>query len=228
MRDVSKKIGLISDVHATAGPLEEALSIFAKEGADTVFCAGDIAGYGEELDKTIEILMAHRCQTILGNHDVWLLNDPVEEERKWLDIFFRRLPSQWEETIEGKRCYGVHGSPPQSMMNGIKLLDQEGEVSLYEKEFWTRYLEEFTIDVLIVGHTHQVFAEMLGNTLVINPGSTKFNHSCAILSLPEMKIQFFSLSKRIPIKAWNWGMIRRKLSDLTQPGKISGKLSRSK
>ncbi len=220
---MSKKIGLISDVHATVAPLEEALSIFAREGVDSVFCAGDIAGYGEELDRTIGLLMENQCQTILGNHDVWLLNDPVAEDRRWHDIFFGRLASFREEIIEGKHFYGVHGSPPQSMMNGIKLLDQEGKVSLYAKEFWARYLVEFTIDVLIVGHTHQVFAEILGNTLVINPGSTKFNHSCAILSLPDMKIRFFPLSQKIPIKAWNWGMLRKKISELTQPGKTGGK-----
>ena len=38
------KIGLISDVHATAKPLKEALSIFQREGVDLILCAGDIAG----------------------------------------------------------------------------------------------------------------------------------------------------------------------------------------
>ena len=40
--------------------------------------------------------------------------------------------------------------------------------------------------VLLVGHTHQVFCEQLGNTLVINPGSTRFKRTCAILSLPDL------------------------------------------
>jgi len=59
---------------------------------------------------------------------------------------------------------------------------------------------------LIVGHTHQVFAEQLGRTLLINPGSTKFNNTCMILSLPNMEVQVLSLLNKTPLKVWNWGM----------------------
>jgi predicted phosphodiesterase len=59
--------------------------------------------------------------------------------------------------------------------------------------------------VLIVGHTHQVFAEQLGKTLVINPGSTRFNHCCAMLSLPNITIKWFSLSGQKITYTWNWG-----------------------
>jgi len=48
---MSVKIGLISDMHATPGPLKEALSIFREEGVDRILCAGDVAGYGTELDQ---------------------------------------------------------------------------------------------------------------------------------------------------------------------------------
>ena len=72
-------------------------------------------------------------------------------------------------------------------------------------ENWTQRLEGFEHDVLVVGHTHQVFAEQLGRTLVINPGSTQFNHSCGILSLPDMQFELFSLSNETILKSWNWG-----------------------
>jgi predicted phosphodiesterase len=45
--------------------------------------------------------------------------------------------------------------------------------------------------VLVVGHTHQVFAETVGGVLVVNPGSSAFNHSCAILSLPDCTYRCF-------------------------------------
>ena len=50
------KIGLFSDVHATVDPVEEALTLFRREGVDMTICAGDIAGYGEELNDTVEML----------------------------------------------------------------------------------------------------------------------------------------------------------------------------
>ncbi len=204
---MSIKIGLISDVHATVAPLAEALSIFTRYGVDKVYCLGDIAGYGEELDETVSLLMEHNCRTILGNHDLWLLSDQSEEKHALCEIFLNKLPPVWLETVEETRLYCVHGSPPRSLMEGMRLLDQEGKVSLSEKKRWCEYLQDFDIDVLTVGHTHQFFSEVLGKTLVINPGSSKFNHTCAILTLPERDVRFFPLSQKSPLKVWNWSMI---------------------
>ncbi len=207
------KIGLISDVHATVDPLREALAIFQQEQVDITLCAGDIAGYGEELDQTVELLIESECQVIAGNHDIWYLESPVSEEQQWIQAFFSQLPSTLDFTFEGKRLYVVHASPPQSKMKGIKLLDGQGIVIPDRKEQWTNSLENFKYDVLIVGHTHQVFSERLGNTLVINPGSTKFNHTCTILTLPSLDIQVYSLSNRPPLIVWNWGQMEQMYGD---------------
>jgi predicted phosphodiesterase len=100
----------------------------------------------------------------------------------------------------------VHASPPRSYMKGIRLLDLDGNLIEEEMARWTERLQGFDHDVLVVGHTHQVFCEQFGGTLVINPGSTRFNHTCAILTLPEMELQLFGLSGKQPVKSWNWGM----------------------
>ena len=204
---MSVRIGLISDIHATAAPLQEALTIFDQEGVDLVLCAGDIAGYGTELNQSVELLVAKGCTTILGNHDVWYLDRQIEELNSLAASFFRSLPVTWESTVEGKRILAVHASPPLSMNKGITLLDQHEQLLASQKNKWTEELAEFGLDVLIIGHTHQVFAEELGNTLVINPGSTKFNHSCAILDLPALKVRTIPLSEKTIRKVWHWGMM---------------------
>ena len=76
------KLGLISDVHATVEPLREALTIFRQNHVDTIICAGDTAGYGGELDQTVDLLIESKCQIISGNHDDWYLSAPVPEEKK--------------------------------------------------------------------------------------------------------------------------------------------------
>ena len=178
---MSRKIGLISDLHATLAPAQEALTLLTEAGVDRILCAGDIAGYGNELDP--------------------------------LSRFLGDLPAVIDTTIAGRSLYMVHASPPRSCLDGIRLLDETGNIIPQQYQEWSERLAGFDHDVLIVGHTHQVFAERLGDTLVINPGSTKFNHSCMILSLPEMACTVVPLSGNRVIRAWNWGM-----ETITPPG----------
>lgn len=207
------KIGLISDTHSTTKPLKEALSIFEREQVDTIICAGDIAGYGEDqLEPTINLLVENNCLMIAGNHDQWPLdeNDESQYDEK-VKNFFTHLPLKLELTIENKKVYVAHAHPPDALHGGIKLLDPEGNVYPDRKEYWADELKDFDYDVLIVGHTHQVFSEQIGNTLVINPGSTTFNHSCSVLSLPDMSVETFALENKEIIKTWNWGFFYKGL-----------------
>ncbi len=197
-------IGLISDVHATPAPVEEALSIFEREGVDQVLCAGDIAGYRDGLEQTIALLAESGCKSILGNHDLLYLDHHEDEPDNEAVSFLRQLPASIDMTLEGKRVYMVHAQPPDACHGGIKLRDRTGEVQPDRVAHWAHALQGFTYDVLVVGHTHQVFAELAGNTLVVNPGSSAFNYSCAILSLPDMTVQVFPLSGKQIENTWNW------------------------
>lgn len=200
------KIGLIGDPHASSAPVAEALAIFQREQVDSIWCTGDIAGYGEQLAATIRLLEDNGCQAILGNHEIWYLEKlPATADAKTID-YLNSLPLVMHKTMEGKRLYMVHASPPDSMMDGIRLLDQYGNIIEAERQAWSERLGAFAHDILIVGHTHQVFAETLGKTLVINPGSTQFNHSCAVLCLPDATVQWFALSGQDIRKSWNGGL----------------------
>ncbi len=202
---MTTKIGLIADIHAYAEPLAEALLLFNNKGVDIILCAGDIAGYGNELEQTVGLLIEDQCQTVIGNHDLWHLESIPKENRTLVEDYIALLPAAREYSIEGKCLYMVHARPPLANRYGIKLLDENGEPVPEERKKWMQRLQDFKHDVLIVGHTHQVFSEQLGNTLVINPGSTQFNHSCGILSLPDMQFELFSLSNKVILKSWNWG-----------------------
>lgn len=197
-------IGLISDIHSTPAPVAEALSIFEREGVDQVLCAGDIAGYREDLDQTIALLVESGCRTIRGNHDLLHLDHFGDEPDNRAVEFLEQLPATIDMTIENKRLYMVHAQPPDACHGGIKLRDRTGEVQPDRVAHWANELQEFDFDVLVVGHTHQVFAERVGNILVVNPGSSAFNYSCAILRLPEMTVEFFPLSGKQIEKTWNW------------------------
>ena len=206
---MSYKIGLISDVHAAAKPVSEALTIFRKNKVDEVFCLGDIAGYGDELKETVQLLKTHNCKSIIGNHESWYIdqNDEVNDE---CYEYFSTLPKSISLVIEGKKLFCVHASPPDDDMKGIRLLDEKGNLIPEEEKKWHDQLAEFDFDILLIGHTHQVINQRLGTKLVINPGSTKFNHSCMILTLPEMSIELISLSNKHIIYSWNWSLLHNK------------------
>jgi putative phosphoesterase len=204
---MTQRIGIISDVHCSPGPLAEALQIFADEKVDDIICGGDIAGYYDTLQPTIELLAQANCKTIIGNHDQsWLEKTAAADDcpnRRYLE----QLPQTLDLEIEGKRLFVVHANPPSEQHGGIKLLDQQGSIIEDRVTMWGQSLADFDYDVLIVGHTHQVYAEQLGKLLVVNPGSVPFNHSCMILSLPELAVQTFALGNREIIKCWNFSML---------------------
>jgi len=206
------KIGLISDLHSSLEPLQEALAIFEREQVETIICAGDIAGYGEKkilhnVEPLIDLLEKHGVLMVSGNHDHWSEEDHAGQNEEKLKTFFAAMPSHLELNIEGKRIYVVHASPPDEEHGGIKLLDPDGEVYVDRKDEWTHQLQDLQADVLVAGHAHQILCEQLGHVLLVNPGSTVFNHNCSILHLPDMQVEHFALSGKTPIKVWNWNML---------------------
>lgn len=198
-------IGLISDVHATPEPVAEALHIFEKADVKQVLCAGDIAGYMDQLDETITLLEESSCQTVIGNHDLLYIEHHENEADNHTLSFLKQLPVSYQTSIEGKRLYMVHAQPPEGCHGGIKLLDKNGLIMPERVTQWSETLQLFDYDVLVIGHTHQVFAQTLGDMLVINPGSSVFNNSCAILRLPEMTVEMIPLSGKNIEPTWNWG-----------------------
>ena len=200
-------IGLVSDVHSGPAALESALEIFAREDVDEIICAGDIAGYFETLAPTVELLVQSGCRAILGNHDQRYLEQAPENSDVRVRDYLGGLPLTLDLTIEGKRVFVVHANPPCDQHGGIRLLDAEGGVREDRSLEWSQKLSDFDRDVLIVGHTHQVYALELGGVFVVNPGSTVFNHSCMILSLPELTVRSFALRESGIVRCWNFSML---------------------
>lgn len=211
MSKQTTRIGLLSDVHATPKPVREALQIFRDNAVETILCAGDIAGYGSKLEETIGLLSESNCRSIAGNHDLWHFERrDIDAEGRAAD-YLRSLPLSLTLEIADSRLMMTHASPPESVMDGIRLLDDEGRIIPLQKLLWRKKLSQLPADILVVGHTHQVFAEEFGPLLVINPGSTLFNHTCAILTLPEKSLRFYALSGENPVLSWNFSMFKGQL-----------------
>jgi len=200
-------IGLISDVHSSPLPLRQALDIFERENVDDIICAGDIAGYYDSVTPTVELLIQSNCKAVIGNHDQSWLEHPAPEEAHHVRAYLGGLPPTLEFEVEGIKVMVVHANPPAEQVGGIRLLDQQGEIIEQRCQEWASNLSAVDCDLLIVGHTHQVYAAQLGKVFVINPGSSVFNHSCMILSLPELTVREFALGNQDIVRCWNFSML---------------------
>ena len=207
---MTTRLGLVSDVHSSPEPLRQALEIFKREQVDDIICAGDIAGYYDTLEPTIALLREYDCKTIIGNHDQSFLEKTSEDQYPEARAWLQNLPETLELEIEGKKILVVHANPPSEQHGGIKLVDQFDKLIPERLDLWRETLADYSMDVLIVGHTHQVYAEQLGEVFVVNPGSSVFNHSCMILSLPDLEVQTYALEDQAIIRCWRFSMLRER------------------
>jgi predicted phosphodiesterase len=64
------KVAVISDVHANLPALEAVLAAIAAEGADELWCLGDLTGYGAGPARCTEIVLERADVCLAGNHDM--------------------------------------------------------------------------------------------------------------------------------------------------------------
>jgi putative phosphoesterase len=196
-------IGLLADIHAHPASLEDALRRFEAASVEHILCAGDIAGYFDELDACIRLLDAYRVECVQGNHDRHHADrHPGNPAAAWL----RRLPASRHLVLEDRRIHLVHDTPLDNSDSGIRLLDRDGQWIESAVEDWTQRLKDLDCDILVVGHSHQVFARRMDGLLLINPGSTAFNHAAALLELPGERVEFIPLQGKPLLPSWNFGL----------------------
>lgn len=66
---------LISDIHANLAALETVLAD-AEGRYDTIWCLGDVVGYGPKPNECIELVRDRAALCVMGNHDWAVLDKP--------------------------------------------------------------------------------------------------------------------------------------------------------
>lgn len=64
------RIGLISDVHGNLPAFQAVLADADREGAEQLWCLGDLVGYGAAPDACVELARKHCAVCLAGNHDL--------------------------------------------------------------------------------------------------------------------------------------------------------------
>lgn len=163
----------MSDIHANFEALLSFEDVFSN--VDQVVCLGDIVGYYCQVNEVIEYIRNLNPICIMGNHDYYVLNkvpDAINpavrfgieyaqsnittENRRWL----LSLPLVWGGLIGNKKFLFSHGSPWDPIHD-----------YLYENNAKIESLRYFSFDVIAIGQTHRAMKRVMGNLLVLNPGS---------------------------------------------------------
>ena len=174
----------LSDIHGNLPALEAALTDACARGAEKIYCAGDITGYGPIPKEVCRLLDEKQITSIVGNYDVKAidaLNHPADfrvsmKPGKWKILewtcshldedaqrFLSGLPDAHRERLAGEfDLLMVHGSPlsaedviyPSITAYGLKN-KLAGEMP----------------DILVCGHTHIPFAKRVAGIIVVNCGS---------------------------------------------------------
>ena len=149
------RAAVISDIHGNLHALEAVLEDILREGADEVWCLGDVVGYGAKPNECCELVRARAAICLAGNHDLvvvgtlgleefshdaadaagWSRERLTEENRAYL----AGLPS----IAERDGTLLVHGSPRDPVWEYV--LSGEAAVAA---------LAATDAPLVLVGHSH--------------------------------------------------------------------------
>lgn len=158
------RYAIISDIHGNLEALESVLSHIRSRGISTIYCLGDIVGYGPNPLECTELVMENCDVSLRGNHDeallegIYLFNSMAKGALLWSREIFQNTEHAKKEEMWKfleELPYGfhidnysfVHGSPIDPTTDYI-LTKNLGD----EKKFHQIFSQ---IDhALFCGHTH--------------------------------------------------------------------------
>jgi diadenosine tetraphosphatase ApaH/serine/threonine PP2A family protein phosphatase len=161
---MTSTIAIIADIHANLEALTAVMSDIAKCNVETIYCLGDVVGYGPNPRECIDIAMTFAIR-LMGNHDkIALEGEPGRQEarrfvqwtRRQIGIsnagtndadrrrdFLRCMPLTYHE--QGN--FYVHGSPRDPLNEYVFpafIFDHEKTKSIFD----------LVDGCCFIGHTH--------------------------------------------------------------------------
>ena len=179
------RIAIFSDIHGNLQALDAVLADIDDQQVDSVFCLGDLVGYGASPNEVIGRIRAKGFPTIMGNYDdgVGFDRDECgcayreESERQrgdrslaWTRAHVTPQNKEYLQTLvpeirldaEGKRVLLVHGSPRK--MN--EYLFEDRPLSSFQ-----RLAASSDADLIAFGHTHKPYVKDVDGVRFLNVGS---------------------------------------------------------
>ena len=152
------KMAVIADIHGNYEAAARVIEDIEKQGVDTVISLGDNIGYGADPEKVIQLVKKNRIISVLGNHELALLDEKVKawfkkDGAKSVEYTINHLSMDSQAFIRSFKlnlsfhdCFFVHAFYPDSVRFYIDELDDSQLLDAFNR------MEK---SVCFVGHTHK-------------------------------------------------------------------------
>jgi putative phosphoesterase len=239
MKAGADQAAVITDVHANLPALEAVLDRIDELGVESVYCGGDLVGYGPHPNEVCRLLEERGIPTIYGNYDYAIGRDledcgcayrdqhdrelghrSIEWTLEHTDgrskAFMRGLPFDLRFQLGDERLRLVHGSPRK--VNEYLFADKPART-------FERIAAGADCDVLVFGHTHQPWIADYGGVLFVNCGSVgkpKDGDARAAFALLETDGE--RVVPRIERVEYDAEAVARQVAEAGLPGEYAEKL----
>jgi len=149
-------VAIISDVHGNIEALNEVLKYIEDKGIESLYCLGDIVGYGPNPNECVELVSKRCLNVVIGNHDHaalgltsteyfndfakisthWTTNNLSEENKSYLHSL--------DFTYSSDQFLAVHATPSAPTLWHYILSEMDAQ-----HEF--KYFDE---RICFIGHSH--------------------------------------------------------------------------
>lgn len=179
------KIAIISDIHGNLEALKETIKDIEKRKVDKIICLGDIVGKGAHPNECVDIIRKHCNVVVKGNcdrhftseHNVEEMNEFERTRFEWNNKvltnetkeYLRNLPYCYETYISGSLVRMFHATPDR---DNRAIVNQDTIHDKYEMFLPSENtISKKEADVIIYGHIHHQYMDVLYNKTLINVGS---------------------------------------------------------
>jgi predicted phosphodiesterase len=174
------RFAAFADVHGNYLALEAVLADIRAQGISDVVNLGDMASGPLDARRTMDSLMALDAVHVLGNHDRWLFDTPVEKMGGWDRPAHAQLDAghfNWLRAVPPTRVYRdrvflCHATPADDNVYWLEAVTPEGAVTMAPLDAIEKQAVGISQSLILCGHTHVARAVRLRDgRLVVNPGS---------------------------------------------------------
>jgi diadenosine tetraphosphatase ApaH/serine/threonine PP2A family protein phosphatase len=174
------RFAAIADVHGNYLALEAVLADIRAQGITDIVNLGDMASGALDARRTMDMLMALDAEHVLGNHDRYLIDRPVEEMGAWDRPAHAQLDAKhldWLRAVPMTRIFrdGVflcHATPDNDEVYWLEQAMPDGTVRMASLETIEAAAKGVAQRLILCGHSHIARAvRLIDGRLIVNPGS---------------------------------------------------------